>query len=151
MTPSNGGFTLLEVTIAMAVIMVVVSGIFLGIRANSAEEHRALYAAALTFQSDMRYIQRRAIMEGREFSVRFDTVRNRYTLETNMPFGIIRHVYLEEGVRLLGTTIRGIQRAGYTARGTPTQVFTLRLGGATYIQPITVTLGGGKVIIHDRE
>jgi len=144
------GFTLLELTIAMAVVLVVMGGIFLGVRANNRDEYRALYAAALTLQADMRYIQRRAIMEGRGFDIHFDTVHNRYTLASTMPFSIIRHVYFEDGINLAGTTALG-NRSGYTARGNLSgRSFSITLIGSVYTQPITVTLSGGQVIIHER-
>jgi len=144
------GFTLLEVTIAVAVMFVVISGILIGVRGNNNADYRALEMAALTFQADMRYIQRRAVIEGRTFEIRFDPAHNRYTLHTTMPFSTIRTVNFEEGINLLSTTAVG-NRSGYTPRGNLSGAsFTITLTSGVYTQPITTTVSGGQVIIHDR-
>ena len=142
---NSSGFTLLELTIAMAVIMIVSGGIFLGTRGNN-NAYRTLEAAALVLQADLRYAQRRAIMEGRRVGIFFEPAFNRYTLITQSPFSTIRTVYLQDGVVLEETSH---PRLMFLPRGTASSAFRITLNNDMYTQRITATLGGGQVRIHD--
>ena len=71
--PRSGGFTLLELIIALAIIMIAGSGIFLAFRQSN---RRALQNASLQLQADLRYIQRRARIEGRNFTIVFEQANN---------------------------------------------------------------------------
>jgi len=84
---NQSGLTLLEVTIALAIILVVISGMLIGNRSSS--EYSSLRSAAILLQADMRYAQRRAITEGRRVGIAFDPAYNRYTIITERPFSTI--------------------------------------------------------------
>jgi len=142
----SGGFTLLEITIAMAVIVIVVGGIFLGTRGNNNNAYRALETATLVLQADLRYTQRRAIMEGRRVGIFFEPARNRYSIITMSPFSTIRTVYLRDGVVLAETSH---PRLMFLPRGTASSGFRVTLNNGIYTQRVTATVSGGQVRIHD--
>lgn len=137
---------LVELTIAMAIVMVVVGGIFLSARGHNTT-YRELETAALVLQADLRYAQRRAIMEGRRVGIFFEPSRNRYTLITQRPFSTIRTVYFQNGIHLVETSHPQLM---FLPRGTASSAFRITLNNGIYSQRITATLSGGQVRIHDR-
>lgn len=142
----TSGITLLELTIAAAVLMVVVGVVLIGTRGNN-NDYRALHNAALMLQADLRYAQRRAVMEGRRVGVQFEPEHNRYHIITTMPLVYIRTIYFQNGINLLETNYP-INRVMYLPRGTaiPGRII---LTNGNYWQEITTTLSGGQVRIHD--
>ena len=138
----KAGFTLLELTIALAIIMIVSSGIFLVARQS---ERRALQNASLMLQADLRYVQRRTMIEGRRFRVRFDRVNNLY--EIRLLNESIRTVYLPRGVRLQHYS--NGNHVEYLPRGTPANPNTITLQTARYRQQVAVVVSGGRARITD--
>ncbi|MCL2386437.1 MAG: GspH/FimT family pseudopilin [Defluviitaleaceae bacterium] len=140
------GFTLMELVIVMAVLMVVVGVILVSVNGNS-NDYRVLSNAAVTMQADIRYAQRRAIMEGRRIGVHFDVLYNRYHI-IDRHSTVLRTVYLPDGVNLLAVNYDN-QRLMYLPRGTASQAGTIALRKGRYHQEITTTVSGGQVRIHD--
>ena len=144
------GFSLLELLIALAIIMIITGSTFLVVRQSA---RRALQDASIMLQADIRYVQRRSIIEGRSYGIRF-FLPYRYDVvvfhsprhDTDLRVDeVIRTVYMQNGV-----TIRQASRNpfGYTPRGTK------RGGSATVIlmngrlqQNTTTTVSGGRVEI----
>ena len=145
MKATAGAFTLIELVIALGIIMLVSGGVFLSLRNTS---HRALQNASLELQADLRYAQRRAIMEGRRFGVQFEPTQNRYHIieQNGRFFHVIRTVYFENGVRLRHTTGN---RLVFLPRGTSSGGFSINLSNGRYWQRLTATVSGGRIQIHD--
>jgi Tfp pilus assembly protein FimT len=142
---ATSGVTLLELTVAMAVLMAVVGVIFVGTRGDNSD-YRALQNAALTLQADLRYAQRRAVTEGRRVGIQLDPANNRYRIITTQPLlQTLRYVYLD--VEILSTNHLD-NRILYLPRGTANPG-TLLLRNGRHTQRITTTLSGGQVRIHD--
>jgi len=136
------GFTLLELTIALAIIAIASGGIFLVFRQSP---RRDLENASLQLQADIRYAQRRAIIEGRRIEVRIN--RYHYVIRYVNPggvFGEIRTVYFQNGVHIRQTNTNSI---GFLPRGTVGGSGTLSLANARYEQNLTITVSGGRVEI----
>ena len=154
---NNRGITLLELTIAAALVLIVSGVIFWGMSTRD-NDHRALESASTVLQADIRYVQRRAIMEGRRVGIEFDWDNNRYhilieTLEstnTNLSFATERTVYLPDGITFHPTRRPNLSnnRLTYTLRGTPSAGTTIRLARSEYQQRITVNLSGGRAFIN---
>jgi Tfp pilus assembly protein FimT len=140
-----GGITLLELTVAMAVSMIVLGVIFIGMRGNNTA-YRDLENASIVLQSDLRYAQRRAMMEGRRVGITFDPARNRYTIRAWTPFEYIRTVYLQNGVELFYSTHPQLY---FLPRGTASSGFSLTLNNGVYWQRITATVSGGRIRVWD--
>jgi len=137
------GFTLLEVVIALAIITIISGGIFLVVRQSP---RRALHNASLQLQADMRYAQRRAIMEGRRFGIEFNTARNRYRIMATNPTEEIRVVYFEGRINLWYTTRT---RLDFLPRGTASSGFRIRISNGRYEQQLTATVSGGRIEIFE--
>ncbi|MCL2576724.1 MAG: GspH/FimT family protein [Defluviitaleaceae bacterium] len=143
----NGGLTLLELTVTMAVLMVVVGVVLIGTRGDN-NDYRALHNAALVLQSDLRYAQRRAVTEGRRIGIQFDPVNNRYSIITIEPeFQTFRIVSFADGIELIHTTHQG-ERVMYQPRGTGNPG-TVILRNGQHSQRITTTLSGGQVRTYE--
>ena len=141
----NSGFTLMELIIALAIIMIAGSGIFLAFRTS---DRRALQNASLQLQADLRYVQRRARIEGRNFDIMFEPALNRYRVRSHNPPRLVRYVYFENGVNISRVYS---QNTGYTPRGTPFGAQTIRLyiAGRRHFQVTTIVPAGGRVRIWD--
>ena len=137
------GFTLIELTITLAVIVIVTGGVFLTFRQPN---RRALENASLQLQADIRYAQRRAMIGGRQFDVLFEPAHNRYRVRYLNPIQDIRVVYFTDGVQLRYSTL---PRLIFHPRGTPNRGFTITLSNGRYWQDLTVTVSGGRVRIFD--
>ena len=146
---TRGGFTLLELIIALTVIMIVTGGVFLAFRQS---DRQALEHASLQLQADIRYIQRRAIAEGRRFEISLERRENRYRI-----LGLTRsediHVYFQNGVRLHALTTNtgsvGSIVIGFLPRGTASRALTIELRTERYSQRLTIVPSGGRVDIKD--
>jgi Tfp pilus assembly protein FimT len=143
----NNGVTLLELVIVLAITMVVVGAVFIGARVNN-NDYRALQNAAVMIQADLRYAQRRAVMEGQRFGVHFEPHHNRYHIVTMNPVVFHRTVNLH-GVNLRETNYPN-NRVMYLPRGTAIPG-TIVLTNGNFRQEITTTLSGGQVRIHNIE
>lgn len=138
--------TLLELTIVMAIVMILSGGVFLSLRQTA---RRALENASLQVQADLRKVQRRAVMEGRTHGISFLSA-NTYRLYVYTPVRMYTSeiITLPPGVRFDFPP----QRLTFTPRGTSGNNFTVRLRTSTdLLQRITVTVGGGRVHIYPVE
>jgi len=144
--PKNGGFTLLELLITMAVIMIVSGGVFLTFRQP---DRRALDSAMLQLQADARYAQRRALVSGQTYGIIFSRAENMYRIMSVEPNREIRRVYLQNGVELGYSTARVNHQLNFHPRGTPNSGFRVRLYSGRYFREMTVTVAGGRVEFHD--
>ena len=139
----TGGFTLLELVIALAVLMLVSGSVFLALRPSN---HRAIRSAALTLQADLRYVQRRAVMEGRRYDVILERAYNRYRIVYGYPCIIeVRRVYFQDGVRLLRFTGSECGRIGFHPRGTPAHSRTVTLSHGRLRWEVAVNVSGGRI------
>jgi Tfp pilus assembly protein FimT len=137
------GITLLELAVVFAVIMILSGGVMLGFRQA---EHRALNNASLQLQADLRYVQRRAIMEGRQFGIVFELANQRYRIISTQPTRTVRTVYLHGGVRLDDVSA---QQLLFHPRGTPSVGFRAILRHGSNTQRITATVSGGRIRVFD--
>jgi Tfp pilus assembly protein FimT len=138
----TSGLTLLELTVVLAVVMILSGGVVLGLRQA---DRRALNNASLQLQADLRYAQRRAVIEGRQFGVVFE-IPNRYRVVSTQPTRTIRTVYLRGGTRLLETSE---ERLMFLPRGTPSAGFRVTLAKGSHTQRLTATVSGGRIRIFD--
>jgi Tfp pilus assembly protein FimT len=133
----------MELAVVMAVLAVLAGGALAGIRQIG---RRALQNASLQLQADMRYAQRRAVAEGRQFGILFDTNGTQYRIISSMPEHTVRTVTFSGGVRLDGVTT---QRLMFHPRGTPSAGFRAVLAQGSDTQRITVTVSGGRVRVFE--
>jgi len=133
------GFTLLELVITLAVISIMGAVATLALRPTP---RRHLHNASLQLQADLRYAQRRAIMEGRPHGIEFDIWQNRYRIMAFAPERELRVVYLQNGVWL---GIPTHNRLHFTARGTASSGFSIRLHNEDYTRQLTATVSGGRI------
>ena len=138
---SKRGFTLLELTITLAIMAIVSGGVFLAFRQP---DRRNLENASLQLQADLRYAQRRALIGGQPISVLFEPAHGRYRVVAAYSEEEIRAVYFRDGVRLRYST-RG--ELTFHTRGTPTGGFRIRLSNGRYWQELTSTVSGGRIEI----
>ena len=149
---TNRGFTLLELAVALGIIAILASGIFLGVRQN---HRRHITNASLQLQADLRYVQRRAIMEGQRFGIIFEPHLNHYWLVYIDSANRTTRIYedpirLENRVRLHNVVFPN-NRIYFTPRGTPSRGGSLFLrvgpGNGIYEQRITVNPSGGRAFV----
>lgn len=138
---AQNGFTLLELIITLAVIIVVSGSVFLAFRQP---DRRVLENASLQLQADLRYAQRRALIGGRQYGVLFEPAHNRYRVMAFFPEEEIRAVYFSDGVRLRFSTEPVLR---FHTRGTSTGGFRIRLSNGRYWQELTSTVSGGRIEI----
>ena len=150
---SCSGFTLLEMTIALGLVMIIAAGGGYGFRQT---RRRSLNQASLTLQADLRYVQRRSIIEGYRFGIHLDVVRNEYSIIRMQRIGnrfergsTIRTVSLGNGVQLEGSN-RG-NLIYFTPRGTASTPATISLSNGRYWQRLTIAVSGGRVHLNDIE
>jgi prepilin-type N-terminal cleavage/methylation domain-containing protein len=140
----NSGVTLLELAIAMAIVVVFSGGLFLALRRT---DNRALNNASLQLQADMRYAQRRAVIEGRRYDMVFDRINHGYRIRTaGQP--AVRNVRLANNIRIEHTSA---DQLTFTPRGTPTAGFSVTLLHGNQRKLITATVSGGRIHIFDIE
>lgn len=144
------GITLLELAVVMAVLTILTGGIMISLRQTGT---RALNNASLQLQADMRYVQRRAVAEGRQFGIVFEIVNNRYRIihqinptAPNPVFHTLRTVQVSGGARLVATSA---DRLVFHPRGTPSAGFSALLGYGSNTQRITATVSGGRILVFD--
>jgi len=144
------GFTLLELTIALAITLIASTAIFAGHRQI---QRRTLHQASYQLQADLRYAQRRSIIEGRRFGIQIEPSARRYHVVELRRFGsnnnlsianIIRTVYLPAGVRI-NPPSGANNLLHYTGRGTPSRGATITLSNGPFNQTMTRTVSGGRI------
>lgn len=141
---ARAGLSLLELTVAMAVMSIVAGIVLIGFGAEDSD-YRRLHNAAVRLRSDMRYAQRRAVMEGQRIGVRFDTENNRYYVIVTGTHEVIRAVQLDVNLQSVNYPLNTIS---FLPRGTAIPG-TIALRHGNLHQEITTTLGGGQVRIHN--
>jgi len=139
------GVTLFELVIALGLLAIVSTGVFMSFRGN---ERRDLQNASLILQADLRYAQRRAITEGRRYGIIFEVQNNRYHVVLNRPRETIRTVYFQNGVTLHETSHHSLM---FLPRGTASRGFRITLHNGPYSQQLTATVSGGRIRIFDIE
>jgi len=142
--PKSGGFTLLELAIALAVIMVVSAGVFLAFRQP---DRRNLDNAALQLQADIRYAHRRTISSGQRYRVYFSRINNYYRIRPVGPGDEILRVYLQNGVQIHANQ----NFLEFLPRGTSTAAVTITLTNGRYRRQLTSTVAGARIELRDTE
>jgi len=135
------GFTLFELTIALAIITILSGGMFLVFRSPP---HHDLENASLQLQADIRYAQRRAIIEGRRVEV--EIFRYHYDVRLIRPeIGnkVIRTVYFPDGIYL--DRRRVSFRVGYLPSGRVDNSDSFSLNSGRDFQYLTIVPSGGRV------
>ena len=149
------GVTLLELSIAMAIMLVVVGAVVVGVNPNNTN-YRNLNNASRRMQADLRYAQRRAVTEGRSVDVVFQPQHNRYYIRYHhrelYESARIRTVYFQNGVRFLHNNAANFT-VRYTQRGTVYGSTTIWLsngeGSNRHVQRTTINVSGGRVHVFD--
>ena len=143
----NRGFTIIELLVALALVTIVSSGIFMVFRQTP---QQVTLNAALQLQADLRYAQRRAIIEGRRVAVEFDIAAQMYRIVIVNTSEEIRRVYLHNSIRI-SHNIRGY-RIEYLPRGTVsgTGSSTISLTIGLHTEQLTITPATGRVAISSR-
>jgi prepilin-type N-terminal cleavage/methylation domain-containing protein len=139
----NGGFTLIELVIALTVIIIITGAVFASFRAI---DRTALQQASYALQSDFRYTQRMAMIEGRRWGIIFDVLGNQYHVISTEPTAIQKTVPLAGGVQLIETSAPIML---YLPRGTSSQGFRVTLAKGRYWQRLTATVSGGRIEIKE--
>lgn len=151
------GFTLMELAIVLGIIAIMSGGMLVAVAGRSSER-RALQNASLALQADIRYAQRRTIVEGQRYGVTFDFAYNRYhvgpaTRDTHGRWTVNhdRTIYLPPGVTMRRwLTSTGMYYEGtthqitYLPRGTVSVGATYRLRTGLYQQDVSVVPSGGR-------
>ena len=137
------GFTLIELAIVLGIMAIISTGVFVSFRGS---ERRELQNASLALQADLRYAQRRAIMEGRRYGIIFEVQHNRYHIVLDSPRQTIRTIYLPNRVRLLEVSGPSLM---FLPRGTASSGFRITLHNGPYSQQLTATVSGGRIRSFD--
>jgi len=127
----------------MAILTILAGGTLIGLRPMG---NRTLHNASLQLQADMRYVQRRAVIEGRSFGIVFNIADNYYRIIQTLPERTIDTIFLPDGVRLVETSAT---RLMFLPRGTPSAGFRVILGRGSDTQRLTATVSGGRIRIFD--
>jgi prepilin-type N-terminal cleavage/methylation domain-containing protein len=138
------GFTLLELTVALALLAILAAAAVLIFRpSGSAAQHRRLQNASATLQATMRQAQREAVSTGRRVYMIIPIYSHQHP--TRNRFAIVREnyrwSYLPEGVHFSAAPTAPF---GYTARGTSTHALTIWLQTEHYQQRLTIAVAGGR-------
>ena len=141
---NNKGVTLLELTVVMAIIVLVFSTAMISIRASN-RANTSLDTALRMLQADLRYAQRLAITEGERVRVIFNSHHNMYSLIRPSDEELIRRVHLPQGVSFIGQ-VRVLE---YLPRGTINTGTTIRFRNSNYEQSITITPVTGRIQVHN--
>jgi prepilin-type N-terminal cleavage/methylation domain-containing protein len=142
----KNGLTLIELTIVLAVISVITAGAMMSF---DVAERRLLYNTSLALQADLRYAQRRAMIEGHTFGIKFYYTEGYYSiyhLGARMPLKEVKLVKLPKGVSFQRQPPIDLH---YLPRGTLSAGFTIALRTENYIQELTGTVSGGRIKIQD--
>jgi len=140
---NRSGFTLLELVIVSALLLVLSGGVVAGM---GQRDRRALANASLQLQAELREVQRRATTEGRRVGVTFEPQHNRYRVVSFAPQRSSPNVYIRNRVNIefvsTGTLV-------FNPRGTPSAGFRIILEKNGNTQHLTVSVSGGRVLVHD--
>jgi Tfp pilus assembly protein FimT len=131
----------------LAIVSIVTAGVVS--MSFDVAERRLLYNTSLKLQADLRYAQRRAIIEGHDFGITFIPSGNYYIIYSSSSGSAqrtIKTVELPGEVKFEGQTLMGVN---FLPRGTISEGFTIVLCTKNYTQEITATVGGGRIRIYD--
>jgi len=149
----NRGLTLIESVIALAVILIVSSGVFFGLSPTS-RAYRALDRTSRELRSNLQYVQRKAIMEGTRYGIEFDTRNNSYVvIKARTPFTATQFnrddniIHFADGVSFVSTSRS--HRIIYTARGTVDGGTTITLASGPFRQEVRILVTSGRVNVRD--
>ena len=141
---NSSGISLLEISVVMAIVMIVLGVALIGVRAgNSANQ--SLNTASRVLQADIRYAQRLAIIEGERIRVVFSRHENRYSIIRPSDEEVIRRAELPTGISFA----EHIGTLEYLPRGTVNVGMTIRLRNESYQQSITITPVSGRTRVYD--
>lgn len=155
---NKNGFTLIELTIVLAIILIFSAATFAVFRDR---DYRHINNASLSLQADLQYAQRRAIIEGRRIGLRFMeqgyiiTYVDSFPLYYRVNHGIeatIRTVYFENNVFLFSINTAD-NLVAFLPRGTSmggtAGTISLRAAGNRWQQDLTITPVAGRVYINE--
>jgi len=139
---SESGITLIELSIALAVTVIIGSGVF--VAASGDHGRRSLYNACVSFRNDIRYAQRMAVITGDKYRIIVNVGMNRYYMFrfVNIKYVTEKIVDMPEGVKISDTS--NLYEVTYNPWGTPDQAGTIRVDGSGYYQKITVIPSSGR-------
>ena len=151
---NHNGFTLLEVTIALAILLVVSTGLIAGTRQR---DSRRLEHATTMLHADIIYAQRRAINEGVRIGILFGERYTYQLISRSAPghpawfYTIGEPIPFASGAWFHNST--GGNEIIFLPRGTVNQATTIQLrigpGSGNYQQNTTITVSGGRVYAED--
>jgi|GEM_PF-3343404 len=140
------GFTLVELVIGMSIVVILSS---VAMFSFSSVERRQLHLAATELKLNLRKAQSMAMHESTNYSIVFLVQENSYVMR-RMENG--RHVSIKqvhfENVTLNNTTAVG-SIVSFTPRGTTGSASTITLQNNSYSVNLTISLGAGRILIHD--
>ena len=145
----ESGITLLELTIALALILITSVGLTAPM---SRSDQRALNKASLQLQADIRYAQHMAIIEGRRYYVVLNPERGSYSIGTTR-IRADETRFLENGVSFddsigIGGNNFSDNWLAFTPRGTLSpQAGTIHLRAGRFRQELTVQVGTGRTAV----
>jgi len=145
----ESGVTLLELTIALALILIVSLGLSAPMPRS---EQRALNKSSLQLQADIRYAQHMAVVEGRRYYIVFNPERGSYSMGTSR-MRPDETKFLENGVsfddgRGIGGNNFPENWLAFTPQGTLSpQAGTIFLRAGRFRQDITVLVGTGRTAV----
>lgn len=142
----RGGFTLLELAVALAAALIV-SGIAAAALSDRGSSRRELLAAAETLASDIRHARQVALISGRRVAVFFDWQGGSYHIYYQSPYAAIRTARLPSGVDM--STAPGRDVLGFLPRGTPSEGFSVGLSNRRHSVTLSVVGSGGRVRISE--
>jgi len=142
---SSAGLTLLELIIVLALIAILSAGV-----SFAPLERRLVYSAAEEILSDVRYMQRIALIEGVRTEIVLNERDNSYTLEKweDGGFVTIKKVRLDPAIKTLYTNASG-KNINFTPRGTTGSACTITVSSAGYTAALTINIGSGRVKITE--
>jgi len=141
----TAGVTLAETVVVLAVLVVVSANI-----SFVPAERRLLAAAAIEVRSDIRYLQRIALTEGRRTRITFNSDDNSYILDKweEGRYKKIKTVKFDPVVESLFTNASGANIT-FTARGTTGDACVIYIYSDKYTAELTVNVGAGRVKIKE--
>ena len=145
----ESGITLLELTIALALILIVSVGLSAPM---SRSDQRALNKASLQLQADIRLVQHMAVIEGRRHYIVFHPERGSYSMGTSR-IRTDETRFLENGVSFddgmgIGGNTFSENWLGFTPQGTLAGgAGTVFLRAGRSRQEVTVLVGTGRTAV----
>jgi prepilin-type N-terminal cleavage/methylation domain-containing protein len=142
------GVTLIELIVVLAVSLIVFGAVRTGF---SSLDRKRVDAACYQLQAALRFAQRSAVMEGREYFVVLDTSAYsvRYMRDDGLAAVIVSEAKLPDGVTL---RIASEERmVNYNPKGTPDRGRTLTLAGGGFMRRLTMLPSSGRVELKEME